>query len=144
MDLKNKNMEFKQYQRKGLSEMIAFKDFTEDISKVSMSAVDKQMSVEELNEGFIARNPKNHEDMWYVSKQYHDNNLEEVKIVDRNIDTVEILAHKLYDKYCKSVGGKAFNGDDLPKAVEFFNDESKRKQANAWRDTALLAEKLLA
>lgn len=46
------------------------------------------------------------------------------------------LAHTLYDHYCQAVGGKAFNGDPLPKAAEFFADESKEKQANAWRETA--------
>ena len=51
----------------------------------------------------------------------------------------ETLAHKMYDTYCASVGGKAFNGDPLPLAVEFFADETKQKQANAWRDTAQVA-----
>lgn len=42
----------------------------------------------------------------------------------------------MYDVYCEAVGGKAFNGDDLPKAGEFFNDESKKKQATAWLKAA--------
>jgi len=46
--------------------------------------------------------------------------------------THQYLARRLYDVYCEAVGGKAFNGDPLPKSEEFFNDESKRKQANAW------------
>lgn len=48
----------------------------------------------------------------------------------------ESLARGMYDEYCDAVGGKAFNGDDLPKSDEFFTDETKQKQANAWRKTA--------
>lgn len=46
----------------------------------------------------------------------------------------EVLAKKVYDKYCEAVGGKAFNGDPLPKSEEFFSDPAKQKQANAWRE----------
>lgn len=51
----------------------------------------------------------------------------------------ETLAKKMYDKYCESVGGKAFNGDNLPSSEEFFSDDTKQKQANAWRDAAQVA-----
>lgn len=51
----------------------------------------------------------------------------------------DYLAKKLYDAYCEAVGGKAFNGDDLPKSEEFFNDKTKKKQANAWRVVGDLA-----
>jgi len=44
----------------------------------------------------------------------------------------EKLAGELYEEYCIAVGGKAFNGDPLPNAEEFFNDPSKNKQADAW------------
>jgi hypothetical protein len=69
--------EFKQYKRKGLSEMIPFKEFIgEDMSTVSVSDQDKLLSNEEFEQGYIARNPKNHADMWYVAKKYFDDNLE--------------------------------------------------------------------
>lgn len=48
------------------------------------------------------------------------------------METKEALARIMYDAYCEAVGGKAFNGDDLPKSAEFFSDLSKSKQANAW------------
>lgn len=48
----------------------------------------------------------------------------------------EALAKVLYDRYCQEVGGKAFNGDPLPKSDEFFKDSTKTKQANAWRTVA--------
>jgi len=72
-------MEFKQYRRTGLSEMIAFKDFVgNDMSLVSISDADKQLTTNEFMEGYVARNPKNHNDMWYVAKKYFDDNLKEV------------------------------------------------------------------
>lgn len=48
-------------------------------------------------------------------------------------ETNERLAREFYDTYCAAVGGKAFNGDPLPPAEEFFEDEAKVKQANAHR-----------
>lgn len=59
------------------------------------------------------------------------------------IDKQELLAHKMYDKYCASVGGVAFNGDKLPDSREFFADQIKSKQANAWRDAAFTAIEFL-
>lgn len=44
----------------------------------------------------------------------------------------EILAGKMYDAYCQAVGGKAFNGDDLPKWEAFRADPNKLVQSNAW------------
>jgi len=70
---------FKKYRRKGLSEMVQFKEFVgEDMSLVSVSDADKKLSNEEFEQGYIARNPKNHQDLWYVAKKYFDDNLEEV------------------------------------------------------------------
>ncbi len=45
----------------------------------------------------------------------------------------EATARGFYDNYCAAVGGKAFNGDPLPPASEFFEDPAKTKQANAYR-----------
>lgn len=72
--------EFKYYRRKGLSELIPFKDFIgQDMTNVSISEQDKLLSKEEFELGYIARNPKNHSDMWYISKKYADDNLELVE-----------------------------------------------------------------
>lgn len=46
--------------------------------------------------------------------------------------TLETLAGKLYEEYCKAVGGKAFNGDVLPDWNSFRADPSKQKQSDAW------------
>lgn len=47
-----------------------------------------------------------------------------------------IVAERLYETYCKSVGGKAFNGDSLPSWKDFLEDPLKKKQSDAWLDTA--------
>lgn len=70
-------MEFKKFRRTGLSEMIPVKQFHGNIDNVSVSAPDKELPKDVFMQGFIARNPKNHDDMWYVSKNYFDENLEE-------------------------------------------------------------------
>lgn len=53
--------------------------------------------------------------------------------------TSEDIAELLYDTYCENVGGVAFNGDKLPTWDEFAADDSKKKQANAWRAVAKAA-----
>jgi len=67
--------EYKQYRRKGLSEMKAYTP-GDDLTGVSISDADKLLP--SLEGGYIARNPKNHNDLWYVAKAYHDDNLEAV------------------------------------------------------------------
>ena len=59
-----------------------------------------------------------------------------------NADT-ETTARAMYDAYCDAVGGKAWNGQPLPKSGEFFTDPSKEKQADGWRAAARAAENLL-
>jgi len=49
------------------------------------------------------------------------------------------IAVPLYETYCKSVGGKAFNGDPLPTWREFHADTTKQKQVNAWLNVAIEA-----
>jgi len=55
----------------------------------------------------------------------------------------EDVAKVMYAAYCKEVGGKAFNGDDLPSWEEFRADESKSKQSDAWVVAAEAAIDLL-
>ena len=63
--------EFKQYKRKGLSEMRPY-ILGEELSKISVSKEDEP----ETDMGMVARNPKNHEDQWYVARKYFNENLE--------------------------------------------------------------------
>tara|TARA_R110000765_G_scaffold320270_3_gene412276 strand:+ start:518 stop:700 length:183 start_codon:yes stop_codon:yes gene_type:complete len=55
----------------------------------------------------------------------------------------EYIAKELYSSYCEAVGGVAYNGDPLPTADDFFADESKTKQSNAWLVAAERAIQLL-
>ena len=48
----------------------------DDLTNVSVSDADKLLP--SLEGGYIARNPKNHKDLWYVAKAYHHDNLEVV------------------------------------------------------------------
>ncbi|MEM7387248.1 MAG: hypothetical protein AAF514_20105 [Verrucomicrobiota bacterium] len=54
-------------------------------------------------------------------------------------ETTEELAARLYSEYSASVGGVNFKGDPLPDWEEFSTDESKAKQADAWRHVAKMA-----
>lgn len=87
--------------------MVAVKEFIEnggDMTKVSVSAPDKNLAEtlpSEFEQGFIARNPLNHEDIWYVSKAYHEANLElaeetkEETFLDRLIREEQELGEKI-------------------------------------------------
>jgi hypothetical protein len=80
--------EFKKYRRKSVSEMRQV-IFGEDLTGVSISEPDKKLMQENPNvfaQGYIARNPKNHEDLWYVAKEYFDDNLEAENV---KLDTIE-------------------------------------------------------
>ncbi len=63
--------EWKQYKRKGLSEMRPYVS-GEDMTNISVAEVDDP----ETDMGMVARNPQNHDDMWYVARKYFEDNLE--------------------------------------------------------------------
>jgi hypothetical protein len=63
--------EFKQYRRKGLAEMRPYV-IGDDLEHVSVSETDNP----DEDMGMIARNPKNHHDMWYVARKYFEDNFE--------------------------------------------------------------------
>lgn len=63
---------FKRYIRKNVAEMRPYVK-GEDLSKISVSAVDNP----EQDMGMVARNPKNHEDQWYVAREYFNDNFME-------------------------------------------------------------------
>lgn len=49
---------------------------------------------------------------------------------------VDALAKELYETYCQSVGGVAFNGDPLPSWDDFSTDPTKQKQTIGWKSVA--------
>lgn len=53
------------------------------------------------------------------------------------MSVIDKLAEKLYENYCREVGGKAFNGDPLPNWKDFSSDPNKQKQSNAWVSVAV-------
>lgn len=63
--------EFKQYKRKGVSEMRPYVK-GEDLTDISVSQTDNP----ETDMGMVSRNPKDHRDQWYVARKYFDDNLE--------------------------------------------------------------------
>jgi len=65
---------FKQYRRKGFSEMRPY-ILGEDLQAISVSNTDNPPE----DMGMIARNPKNHADQWYVARKYFEDNLELVE-----------------------------------------------------------------
>jgi hypothetical protein len=65
---------FKQYRRKGLSEMRPYVK-GEDTTSISIADVDDP----DTDMGMVARNPKNHKDQWYVARRYFEDNLELVQ-----------------------------------------------------------------
>lgn len=75
-----------------------------------------------------------HDDDW------HKHPASETEQVEPTQDeAIDRLAGQLYDNYCVSVGGKAWNGDPLPSWEEFGSDPTKQLQANGWRSSAKLA-----
>jgi hypothetical protein len=66
------------YRRTAIAEMRPYTKGEKLDPKVSVSAADK--SAGSPKEGdMIARNPKNHEDMWLVAKAYFADNFERIK-----------------------------------------------------------------
>lgn len=60
---------FKQYQRKGSAEMRPYVK-GEDMTGISVSDADDP----ENDMGFVARNPDNHDDQWYVAREFAEKN----------------------------------------------------------------------
>lgn len=58
-------------------------------------------------------------------------------------DGIELVANRFYTVYCKTVGGKSFNGDPLPDWKTFRADPTKIKQSDGWIAVARFAVKEL-
>lgn len=64
---------WKKYIRTNVSEMRNY-IMGEDLTNVSVSKEDNP----ETDMGMIARNPKNHNDQWYISKKFFEENFLEI------------------------------------------------------------------
>lgn len=67
-------MEFTEYKRKGLTEATPWTHEV-DMTRVAVSQYDKENGSPKIGD-MIARNPKNHEDMWLIAAKYFEDNLE--------------------------------------------------------------------
>lgn len=68
--------EFKQYRRTQIAEMVPWSpDLDLDLTVVSVSKPDRDAGSPKEGD-MIARNPKNHADMWLVAAQYFSDNFE--------------------------------------------------------------------
>lgn len=68
-------MNWKQYKRKGLSEMRPYINGEVLTAEVSISEADR-LNDSPKEGDMIARNPKNHADQWLVARKYFEDNLE--------------------------------------------------------------------
>lgn len=66
---------FTQYRRTQIAEMRPYQSGEKLDSRVSISAVDRGAGSPKPGD-MIARNPKNHDDMWLVAAQYFADNFE--------------------------------------------------------------------
>lgn len=66
--------DFKRFRKSQIAEMRLYVE-GEDMSKISIS-VDDQLMGSPKEGDYIARNPKNHEDMWLVSAKFVAENYE--------------------------------------------------------------------
>jgi hypothetical protein len=101
--------------------------------------------------GLVIRNV--HGDITVVEK-------DQVKVIHRDqVETLEtssyvpkelgdrdlmVIAGYLYEEYCKSVGGKAHDGQPLPNWATFILDVGKSTQAKGWLDVAQRAVHILS
>ena len=67
--------EFKQYRKKGISEMRPYVKGEILDRKISISEADRKAGSPKEGD-LIARNPKNHEDQWLVAKEYAEDNFQ--------------------------------------------------------------------
>jgi len=107
--------EFKEYSRKGLSELTPWiKGF--NMKGVEVSKEDKAAGSPKKGD-MIARNPKNHKDMWLIAKKYFEDNLE---LFDANVITI-------------SSGGKSYGNTTASGATKNVKDIVFWGDGDQWR-----------
>jgi len=144
--------DFKHYSRKGLSEMRPYQ-LGESLSHINVSTED--MSLPSLVGGMVARNPKDHNDQWYVAKKYFDDNLQETEFPvpgcptgscqdtnKRGFNTLELGTHYELPIY-RVVDGKGIEETGEVHNLMFVRG-SKLKDENVEKREGTLHEHLLS
>lgn len=98
-------MNWIKYTRKGVSEMRPYIE-GEAMSRVSVSVQDRANGSPKPGD-MIARNPKNHDDLWLVAKNYFEDNLEAVAVAEKTLHNSDISGARQNVPDIKVVG----NGD---------------------------------
>lgn len=83
--------EFRKYARKGFIEARPYEQ-GEDLAEVSVSKEDTP----KLSGGYIARNPDNHKDKWFISKEFFLKNYDTVKLTGDFRDALRWLQEDLH------------------------------------------------
>ncbi len=91
------------YRRTGLSEMRPYVP-GEDLTGISVSQPDlERMTIDAAQGrnpgGYIARNPNNHNDQWYVAQAYFDENLTPATTPHRDATRLETAANHYFAAY---------------------------------------------
>lgn len=81
-----------------------------DMTKVSIADVDKKLLTTDFQQGFIARNPKNHEDLWYVAKKYFDDNFQPAFDITINLTFGQAIEAA---KQGKKIARQGWNGKGM-------------------------------
>jgi len=98
-----------------------------DMDGISVSDADKEAGSPKEGD-MIARNPKNHNDMWLVAKQYFEDNLEAIKDTATYKDRLLIERDELSEKYEKL--DAALKNHEVPDSAVFILS----KQRNVMHD----------
>ena len=121
---------FKQYRRKGLSEMRSYV-MGEDLTNISVADVDDPQS----DMGMIARNPNNHSDQLYVAEEYFNDNLELVDESDGLSFGLAIEAMKKGFHVCRA----GWNGKGIFLGISHPGMHNYMTQSFIYIDTTGLA-----
>lgn len=71
---------FIKHRRTNLAELMPYTGDSKELDNVEISTVDKDHGLEG---GWIARNPKNHEDKWFIAAEYYKNNFASIEDADQ-------------------------------------------------------------
>lgn len=129
---------FKQYQRKQIAEL---RDYVEGEildPSVSISQADSENGSPKLGDK-IARNPKNHNDQWLVSKQYFEDNFEPIP---STFQERVLLEKKELDKKIEKLGEFIDSNSTFNKLPQDEKDSLLNQRVKMLEYSDILAERI--